>query len=171
LTQSLFESQPSSPSNSGSEEAILKWVTLLDVHFKRKEALSLPEKKIYISALRKFSVERLDPAFQRCMHECQFMPKIAEIESRMPEEYHGTAPTNIGADFVPVKDWYEPHLETHNLRVWIDRYGRKKVQQVVISAKRGVTNWPQHWPPKDCQPMTWDQAREKLKIIAKAKAL
>jgi len=90
----------------------------------------------------------------------------------MPEEeFNGSASSDIGADFVPVKDWYESFTANSNLHIWMDQHGRKKVKIVPASADQKVMSWPQHWPEKDSQPMTWDEARKKLALIAKAKTI
>ncbi len=173
----LWKRQETSQRNTASVEMIFKWVTLLNVHYKAD--LSEAEQKIYIEGLRCYSPDRLDAAFYRCRQECEHMPRISDIVKRLPEDYQGTAPADIGADFVPVKDWYEAHTKTHHLHIWMDQYGRKKVQQVLADAEDLLTSWPAHWSPTEIEsaqrgignPMSWEEAKKKIFEIAESKSI
>lgn len=51
--------------------------------------------KIFLHALRNCTAYQVDHAFERCMNECEFMPKLADVHKRMPEQRH--APENPAA--------------------------------------------------------------------------
>jgi hypothetical protein len=128
---------------------------------------------VYERALADVNDVDLTGACEICIRELTYFPMAAEIRNRvnLPDKFQGTSSFDIGTDFVPLKDWYESHTKTHNLHVQMDRYGRTKVQQVLASPEHKLITWPQHWPEKNCQPMTWDQARKKIAVLVKKKAL
>lgn len=143
-------------------------MTLLDAHFNRNDQhLSPEEKMIYVKALWRFSREQIEEGFSRALHECSpFMPKIAEIESRMPEAREYFEP--MSAAFVPVKDWYEPYTDTAKLHVWEDERGMRRVAAVKL--KLGERP-PRIAGPAPGEYISWDDAWEQIKNIAKAKKL
>lgn len=70
--------------------------------------------------------------------------------------------------FIPVSDHLEPFSKTHNLRVHLDSAGRKKASIESIT--------PGQFPAKATisspnEFMTWNQAREKIGQLVKAKSL
>lgn len=50
--------------------------------------------KIFLHALRNCTVYQVEQAFDRCLNECQFMPKLADVHARMPEQKY--PPENPG---------------------------------------------------------------------------
>jgi hypothetical protein len=42
--------------------------------------------KIFVHALRSNTIYQIDQAFERCLNECQFMPRLADVHQRMPEQ-------------------------------------------------------------------------------------
>lgn len=156
----------SSPVSTASEKMIFKWVTLLDVHYNRRELFSPEEKKIYIEGLREYPHDRLESAFHRAMHECEFMPKVADIVKRLPDvepkSYHESG------DFVPIKDWYEPYTSTSKLHIWQDIHGNKRVAPVKL--KDGERP-PQIGPDAPEDQMSWAEAWAKIKGISRDKTL
>lgn len=143
---------------------IFRWVTILSLHYKAD--LSKEEVKIYIDALRGYDAKRLDEAFYRCRNECEYMPRIADVVKRMPEpEQYGS-----GADygvFVPASDHLEPFSDTHNLRVYVDAKGFKKVKYEAIGAAGKARN-----TVADPQlQITWGEAWKRINDIGKEKTL
>ncbi len=134
LTKSsnLLPNPQNSPENSDSERMILKWITVLDVHFNRKEHLEAVEKKIYIEALRHFSADRLEAAFNACLGECKAMPKITDVKARLP--YESPQRQTDEPEFVPVKDWVEPYSKTANLHFFESQEGYRRVRIEKIPA-------------------------------------
>lgn len=63
----------------------------------------------YCELLRDFDAEKVEYAFDRCSKECLFMPRPAEILTRMPEE--GPKPNAIIGKIV--KDWTEAYDDAH----------------------------------------------------------
>ncbi len=128
---------------------------------------------LYQRALAGIPEFLVDVACEEVLKQCKFFPTAAEILSFVPEQdrFQGTAPFDLLADFIPIKSWFEKHTKTHNLQISRDKHGRKKVRQVLARPEHELVSWTEHWPTKDCQPMSWIQAREKLKIVAKAKTL
>jgi hypothetical protein len=126
--------------------------------------MSPPEKKIYLKELSRFSDEQIDEGFQRALHECSFMPKIAEIESRMsPERTEGFA----GRGFVPVKDWYEPYTKTAKLHIWEDARGQRRV---MWEKYRPGEFPPRVSSPYPCDDATLAEAYRKIKDLAREKS-
>lgn len=152
------------PESTESEKTILKWVTLLDIHFNRKENLFPEEKKIYIEALRRFSSAQLEEAFRLALHECPYMPKIADIELRLPED-HGEY---YSSDFTPVKDWYEPYTATAKLHIWEDRTGNRRVAHEKL---RDGERPPRVAGPAPDEYISWDDAWKQIAGIGAAKKL
>src|ERR1039458_3437269 len=69
---------------SESEGMILKWISLLDLHY--RAGLSAQEKLSYVAALREYNAKRLDESFSIAMKECEFLPRAADIVKRLPVE-------------------------------------------------------------------------------------
>jgi hypothetical protein len=127
----LSRSTNESPKNTASIKIIHNWLTLLSVYYKAD--LTETEIEIYIHGLKRYPAEVLDEAFKRCRDECKFMPKIADIAERLPEErkpYYD--PPEVV--FIPVKDWYEPYSKTAKLHVWENAEGYKRVAIVKLRA-------------------------------------
>jgi hypothetical protein len=100
------------------------------------------------------------------MHECEFMPKVADIVKRLPDvepkSYHESG------DFVPIKDWYEPYTSTSKLHIWQDIHGNKRVAPVKL--KDGERP-PQIGPDAPEDQMSWAEAWAKIKGISRDKTL
>lgn len=69
---------------SGKDSLILNWLSTLSKHFKTE--LSEDEINIFVKALRNATSYQLDTAFDACLNTCLFMPKLAEVHKRMPEQ-------------------------------------------------------------------------------------
>ena len=115
------ESVALSPQPSDSRNITLKWMTLLAVHFRAD--LTEAEMRIYCDSLAHEDPERLEVAFQRSLHECEFLPKLKEILERMPYR-----PSPVKTDAVPASQHYEPIDEGHHLHVWITSEGQRYVR-------------------------------------------
>jgi hypothetical protein len=62
---------------------VLSWVGKLASHF--GVGLEEDQVKIFTHALRNNTTYQVDIAFDRCLNECQFMPRLADVHQRMPE--------------------------------------------------------------------------------------
>lgn len=94
------------------------------------------------------------------------MPRIADIVKRMPDHREYVDP--MSADFVPVKEWFEPYCKTSKLKIWQDAKGFKRVAFVkLLEGERQ----PRIAGPSPEDYMTWEQLQEQLKKVAKKKAL
>jgi hypothetical protein len=71
---------------------ILEWVERLSTHFNQPQ--DEEQIKIFLHALRSATVYQVDIAFERCLNECMFMPKLADVHQRMPEQRY--PPENPG---------------------------------------------------------------------------
>lgn len=76
-------SRPPSDSLSDTEKVISGWVILCAQHFRVE--VNEADIAIYVHALRGTEPDRLDTAFQRCLKECEFMPKLVDVCNRLPE--------------------------------------------------------------------------------------
>lgn len=121
------ESAELSKRPSESWNLALKWVTLLAAHFRIE--MSEPEIRIYCDSLESRDPGCLSKAMQRCLNECEFMPKLKDINDRMPEPKKKV----VWGDFVPVSDHFEPYTDTHQSHVWVDKDGYRRVR---IEAKK-----------------------------------
>lgn len=81
-----LQRQPRSPRDtaSPSQAMALKWLALLAIHYKIE--LTEPEIEIYLDGLKEFGPKQLDDAFALCRKECLFMPRVADIVSRIAPE-------------------------------------------------------------------------------------
>lgn len=161
--QNLYESPKNSPESS--ESVILKWVTLLDVHFNRKERLEPAEKKIYINALRKYKPSDIEEGMHRAMKECTWMPKIADIIRLMPESHPPSR--EVTEKFESASSHVQYYSETHNLRYLVDKQGFKQVKFEKITAG----DYPARRTVAPMNALEWDEVREALGILAKKKAM
>ena len=76
------------PSNDSNRDLILGWLSRLSKHFGVE--LDEGQLEIFLHALRANSKHQINTAFGRCLNECNFMPKLAELHQRMPDEAFGT---------------------------------------------------------------------------------
>jgi hypothetical protein len=107
---------------SESWNLALKWVALLAAHFRVE--MSEPEIQVYCDSLGNKDPQCLNKAMQRCLNECEFMPRLKDINDRMPEPQKAVE----WGDFVPVSEHVEPYTETHQSRVFIDKNGYRRVR-------------------------------------------
>jgi hypothetical protein len=63
---------------------IVEWIDRLSTHFNAPQEDE--QIKIFLHALRNNTTYQLDIAFDRCLNECQFMPKLSEVHQRIPGE-------------------------------------------------------------------------------------
>jgi hypothetical protein len=146
---------------SDSEAMILKWISLLDLHYQAN--LSREEKLSYVNSLREYDAKRLDESFSVCMHECDFLPRAADVVKRLPTKRIPAVQDNPST-FVPVNDWYEPYTKGAKLHIWDDDYGNRRV-----SWERYKTG---ELPPCVTSPhpdeyISWDDAWKKITGIGK----
>jgi len=74
--------QPSS--DSSNADLVLGWLSRLSKHFGTE--LSEDQLEIFVKALGKSSNYQLSTAFDRCLNECQYMPRLKDVHERMPEQ-------------------------------------------------------------------------------------
>jgi hypothetical protein len=67
---------------------ILEWIDRLSTHFNSPQ--DEEQIKIFLHALRNNTVYQVHLGFERCLNECQFMPKLADVHARMPEQRYAT---------------------------------------------------------------------------------
>jgi len=63
-------------------ECVLDWVAKLSAHFGAQQ--DDEQIKIFLHALRDNTTYQVETAFERCLNECEFMPKLHDIHQRMP---------------------------------------------------------------------------------------
>ncbi len=61
---------------------------------------------------------------QRCLNECEFMPKLKDVHDRMPAQ---VKPVSWG-EFVPVSEHFEPDTDSTRAHVWVDKDGYRRVK-------------------------------------------
>jgi hypothetical protein len=65
-------------------ELIENWLVKLATHFNVE--LDEDQIKIFTNALKSNSRYQIEAAFERCLNECEFMPKLAQVHDKMPEQ-------------------------------------------------------------------------------------
>lgn len=87
--------------------------------------MSEPEFRIYCDSLESRDPKCLSIAMQRCLNECEFMPKLKDINDRMPEPRKA-----VKDSFIPVSDHFEPYFEDPNyhVHVWVNAEGNRRVK-------------------------------------------
>lgn len=71
-------------SSESVQDCILSWLQKLSKHFGVE--LTEDQVEIFAHALKDSTVHQVDEAFERCLNECEFMPRLAQVHSRMPEQ-------------------------------------------------------------------------------------
>src|SRR5260221_11385858 len=92
--------------DSASKLAVIDQVEKLAAHFKSPQDDG--QIKIFVDALQNCTVYQIDTAFERCLNECEFMPKLVDVHKRMPEQRY---PPENPARFVqqePILDVIRP---------------------------------------------------------------
>src|SRR5256885_15483769 len=88
-------------------EHIEEWLAKLATHFGAE--LGEEQISIFTHALRNNTAYQIDEAFDRCLNECEFMPKLADVHKRMPEQQY---PRENSGKFVlggrPILDLVRP---------------------------------------------------------------
>src|SRR5690349_2641525 len=79
-------------SNAQYRGLVANWCDKLATHFSAD--LNEDQIEIFIEGLVKDSDYQIGAAFERCLNECEFMPKLRDVHSKMPEE---CAPRTTGA--------------------------------------------------------------------------
>lgn len=70
-------------SSASNKDLILGWISRLSSHFNSE--LSDDQILIYLNALAKNGPGQINAAFERCLNECEFFPKLADVHKRMPD--------------------------------------------------------------------------------------
>lgn len=96
--------QQSSASNNG--DLVLGWLSRLSKHFGTE--LSEDQLEIFVNALAKNSSYQISASFERCLNECQFMPKLKEVHERMPEQREKRTSAAFVAQEPPIIDVLRP---------------------------------------------------------------
>lgn len=66
-----------------SYKAVIAGVTLCAKHFRTE--MDEADIAIFLHALRDVEFWRIAKAFERCLNECEFMPKLADVWAKTPE--------------------------------------------------------------------------------------
>jgi hypothetical protein len=86
---------------------VVQWVEKLAAHFNQE--LGEEQIEIFLDALVSSSDYQIETAFERCLHESEFMPKLAEVHQKMPERREpSTANGRFVATGAPITDLVRP---------------------------------------------------------------
>jgi hypothetical protein len=69
-------------------DSVLNWLKKLSKHFGVE--LTEDQVEIFAHALRDATAYQVNEAFERCLNECEFMPRLAQVHARMPEQRYAT---------------------------------------------------------------------------------
>jgi hypothetical protein len=70
------------PRDSALKLKIIEWIEKLSLHFNSPQ--DEEQIGIFTRALERNTFRQIDAAFERCLNECMFMPKLADVHQRMP---------------------------------------------------------------------------------------
>jgi hypothetical protein len=76
---------------------VVRWIEQLAAHFDHE--LGEEQIEVFLEALVRDSDYQINEAFTRCLNECIFMPKLAEVHQKMPERKY---PSTANGAFVEV---------------------------------------------------------------------
>ena len=91
---------------------------------------------IFENALESYSADRVKQAFNACLKECEFMPRLADVCKRMPEEHPDARYDMSGLQAKveraghPFERWTEP-MGGATIHYAGDRLGFKVVEKIV----------------------------------------
>jgi len=91
-----------------------KWLRKLSAHFHVE--LTVEQIEVFLDELVANSDYQIQTAFERCLNECMFMPKLREVHDKIPE------------DREPQKIW-KPQVSTPTLEL-VRPYARVAAQQL-----------------------------------------
>ncbi len=113
--------------------------------------LTPPEIELYVKPLTEYGAKQLDDAFALCLRECVFMPKIAEIISRI----------------APEKTYYEPdppmYRNPEDKSTWEKLMAENKAE---IKSKSSEPMPGQRWTAED----GWKPREESWRLGAEREA-
>jgi len=67
---------------------------------------------IFVHALRNSTVYQVEHAFERCLNECEFMPKLSDVHKRMSDQrYPAENPAAYVLNGPPIQDLVRPFAE------------------------------------------------------------
>jgi hypothetical protein len=95
--------------NERWRETVILWVTKCGWHFRAKDdPLTDVDFEIFLDGLRHMpEPERVARAFEDCMRELEFMPRLSDVRERDP----GRPIASRAPDLKLVKEWDEPYGE------------------------------------------------------------
>lgn len=94
----------------------------LALHFRAE--MTEPDFEIYLDGLSGYSEGRVVKGLDRCLTECEYMPRLKEIIQRIPEvATSNEAPDNRKL----IREFYEPYTLELRLHVWEYEGGYRQV--------------------------------------------
>ncbi len=126
--------------NKQLRECVLGWIEKLSTHFNQPQ--DEEQIKIFLHALRDCSVQQVNRAFERCLNECEFMPKLSQVHDRMPERDINEAFANKKTTEMmqDINTYYEGKAETWETEEhpgsvyrW---YGKPEGRLMLLSVRR-----------------------------------
>lgn len=88
---------------SSEQRAIIQGVGKCALHFRVE--LTDADLAIFKHALRDVELWRIEKAFERCLNECQFMPKLVDVWAKMPEPERPLEGSVL--ERLPASEWTE----------------------------------------------------------------
>lgn len=70
-------------SSGTNKDLIIGWISRLAKHFNYEA--SEDQIDIFVKALAKNRPGQINAAFEACLNECEFFPRLADVHKRMPE--------------------------------------------------------------------------------------
>ena len=89
-------------------QKVANWVLLLATHFSQPQ--DEDQVRVFTDGLARHSDFQIDTAFQRALHECEFMPRLRDLHMRMPEEREERKITAMSLQ-MPMNEVVRPYAE------------------------------------------------------------
>jgi hypothetical protein len=93
----------SKPPDAQWREEVIRRLTACSLHFRTE--IDDGQMEIYLGGLRDCDSWRIARAFERCIKECEFMPKLRDLFDKMPEAERKENPLDYGRI---LKEWRTP---------------------------------------------------------------
>jgi hypothetical protein len=122
------KSQVSKLPSASWSATVVPQLTKLALHFRAE--MTEPDFEIYLDGLSGYSEGRVLAGLDRCLTECEYMPRLKEIIQRIPDiETSNKAPDNRKL----IRDFYEPYSRELKVHVFEYEGGYRQVKLERVS--------------------------------------
>lgn len=134
------------PSNESSTvRKILEWVGRLSTHFSSPQ--DEEQIRIFVKNLEKCSIYQIETGFERCLNECEFMPRLKQFHERMPEEREKPGVVTYKLVGIPFPELIRPFAQEVSVSLTgiefekIDPVERCRLRSDVVATANRLRQW------------------------------